>query len=675
MKMLVLGLNGSFSRQDQRLVPGMAEHIFHDASACLIRDGRLVAAVEEERINRVKKTNRFPINAIKAVLGQVGAAPRDIDAIAFYLGEGFADSLLNAMYIRNRHVELKYSRQLLRESLFDELGIDLPDDRAIFVQHHHAHAFSAYFNSGMADALVMVMDGRGEVHSGTVFEAAGGELSVLADFPIADSLGHLYLDGTCLLGYGLGDEYKVMGLSSYGDPSVYRKLFDELYVLEPEGRYHLCFGEYSKNLSGQNLLGLYFFEHGLRPRRREQSFTREHMDFAAGLQEMLENITLHVLAYWGGRVGSGNLCFTGGVAHNSRLNGKLIRAGMFREVFVHPACYDAGAAEGAGLFVSAALGSPPRVRRLRSASLGPDLPSVDEVERALGRWAGFVEVEPLEHVAARTAELLAGGAVVGWVQGRLEFGPRALGNRSILADPRPAEHKARINSIVKEREGYRPFAPAVLGEAASDYFEFPDATRANYDFMSFVVPVREGRKSELGAVTHVDGTARVQVVDRSVNPTFHEVIAEFGRITGTPVLLNTSFNNNAEPIVCSVDDAVTGLLTTSLDRLVVGSYLVTVSGNILQRLGRLVPRFTKLTRLSAVAMRNGAEMRNEYRIHLDHSESDLVTVSRETYDLLRNLDGRSTLQALAEFSGVRLNQVSGELFRLWQKRMLCFLPS
>jgi predicted NodU family carbamoyl transferase len=239
--------------------------------------------------------------------------------------------------------------------------------------------------------------------------------------------------------------------------------------------------------------------------------------------------------------------FSGGVAHNSSLNGLILRSGLFDEVFIHPASHDVGSAEGAALFAEQRLtGSPLRRQRLRSASLGPNLGTVDEVEREIKSWSDCVDFERPSDIVERAAQLLAEGSVLGWAQGRSEFGPRALGNRSILADPRPRENWTRINLVIKKRESYRPFAPVVTTEDMRTYFEIPE-TVANYDFMSFVVPVQPDRRKELQAVTHVDGTARLQVVDEAVDPKFHRLISRFGEITGTPVLLNTSFNGTQSP--------------------------------------------------------------------------------------------------------------------------------
>jgi decarbamoylnovobiocin carbamoyltransferase/7-O-carbamoyltransferase len=396
--------------------------------------------------------------------------------------------------------------------------------------------------------------------------------------------------------------------------------------------------------------------------------TQEHKDFAAGLQETLETLAMHVLTHWARQTGATRLCFTGGVAHNSSLNGVILRSGLFDEVFVHPSSHDAGAAEGAAIAAAHRLGEPhTRVGRLPSASLGPDLGTADEVERELRAWSGIVDVERAADVVGATAELLAGGAVIGWAHGRSEFGPRALGNRSILADARPAENRDRINAMVKKREGFRPFAPAVTPDAAATYFDLTD-TEADHGFMSFVVRVHEDRRAELGAVTHVDGTARVQVVSPGANARFHELITRFGELTGTPVVLNTSFNNNAEPIVQSVHDVLTSYLTTDIDVLVVEDFLVRRREPVARVLDDLVLTLRPITRLRQ-DWRPGDDVRGE--VYLDYSFGPSEKVSPTVFNLLAAADGTSTVAALA---GKLTDEVRDELFALWQRRFFALAP-
>jgi predicted NodU family carbamoyl transferase len=666
--MLVLGLNGNFSTEDEDLVPDMLEFFFHDASASLVRDGVLIAAVEEERLNRIKKTTKFPINAIRSCLATVNVSPADIDAVGYYFREDHMDMVLNQLYTENPKTLIRYSRRLIKDRLRTEFGWELPDDRLVYIPHHIAHAMSSFVRSGMHEALVAVLDGRGEEHSGTIFLAHGEQLESVTTYPVHKSLGTLYLSATQFLGYKFGDEYKVMGLAPYGNPGRYREIFESLYYLRDKGDY-----EFTSSIMWPNVFGQLFFAHEFLPRRKGENFTQQHMDFAAGLQEVVEKITLHILGYWAEFTGLTKLCFGGGVAHNCSLNGMILRSGMFDEVFVHPASHDSGAGEGAALAAEHQLSGAvfPRVR-LRTAGLGPTLGSESEIITKLDAWNALIEVARPDDIVDRAVELVAEGAVLGWAHGRSEFGPRALGNRSIVADARPKENQTRINAMVKKRESFRPFAPVVTPEAASAYFEIPDAT-ANYDFMSFVVRVREERREELGAVTHVDGTARIQIIEPEANERFHRLVASFGEFTGTPVLLNTSFNNNAEPIVQTVEDVLTCFLTTELDYVVIEDFLVRRRPNFLAALDDLILRFRPVTKITKrVGFRSSGERIVVHEIFLDYSTGPSSEVSPQLYELLEKVDGVSPL---ATFGGSLSDALREELFRLWAERFFTLTPA
>ncbi|RSD17102.1 carbamoyltransferase family protein [Amycolatopsis eburnea] len=661
--MLILGINGNFSAEGEEIAR-VEEYSFHDSSASLLRDGELIAAVEEERLNRIKQTTKFPARAVRACLAKADVRPEEIDAVAFYVTEDFADSTLNELYMRNPRVPARYSRELIKERFAEDLGWQLPDEKLLFFNHHYSHALSSYTRSGFDDALVLVADGRGDWESTSVYKAVGGKLEVLAQVPAMFSLGLLYSLGTWRLGYGVGDEYKVMGLAPYGDPAVLRPQLESLYGLLPEGQFYFNFRP-----AGYHYMQDFYADPRLALRRKGEEFTQDHKDFAAALQEALEKILTHVLEHWAQETGLRKLAFGGGVAHNCSFNGKLLRSGLFDEVFVHPASHDAGAGEGAALAAHEQLtGALPAPIRLRRADLGPDIGTTAEIETALKAWSGLVEFEAHDDVTTWSAGRLAEGAVLGWVQGASEFGPRSLGHRSILADPRPKENQTRINAIVKKRESYRPFAPSVTAEAAADYFEIPE-TRGNFDFMSFALHVRPDRREELGAVTHVDGTARVQVVEADANPRFHALIEEFGRVTGTPVVLNTSFNNNAEPIVQTVADAVTTFLTTDLDYLVVGDFVVRPGLDRAAALAELVFAFRPVTRLRTTTR---AEGEPAHQVYLDYPGGPELTVLASTYELLTRLDGHTRIGDLAPELPA---EVAAELQELWNLRFFTVAPA
>jgi predicted NodU family carbamoyl transferase len=661
--MLILGLSGNFSHEDVDLAQDMSAGFFHDAAACLIKDGELVAAVEEERFNRIKKTTKFPINAIRACLAVSDVSLAKIDAVGHYFQEDTVDRALYSIYLRNPQLPVRRSRDIITDWLRDAFDHDVPEDRLVYAEHHFAHAMSSFIRSGMKEALVVVMDARGENHSTTIYHGKAGRLDELAKYSLNKSLGAFYRESIRLLAYGLGDEYKVMGLAPYGNSETYRALFRDLYELKDQGDFEL-----RRRFDA-------FYAKGFRPRRKGEEFTQQHIDFAASLQEALEQMAMHVLGYWAEVTELTDLCFVGGVAHNSTLNGLILRSRKFREVFIHPASHDAGAAEGAALAAAYELGSEPFVpRRMRSASVGPDLGTTTQIEKELAAWGALIEYEQPADIVDSCARLLADGAVLGWAHGRSEYGPRALGNRSILADARPSENKQRINAMVKKREAYRPFAPVVTEEAAMTYFELPE-TRANYDFMSFVVDVRKDRREELGAVTHIDGSARVQVIDRASNERYYRLIQRFGALTGTPVLLNTSFNNNAEPIVQSVHDAVTCFLTTELDFLVVEDFLIRRRPGALRAMDELVPRFRPVTRLARrIRVRPTGVREDVHEIYLDHTDGPRAEISPTVFALLEAADGVRTLSSLAINPADLSDETRAELYRLWQDRFFVLKP-
>jgi predicted NodU family carbamoyl transferase len=671
-QMLTLGVSGHFGSADADMIPGLHKYYAHDAAACLVSDGELIAAAEEERFNRIKHTNKFPGGAIRSCLQQAQVQPEQIDAVGYYFANEFVDLTLKTLYAIHPRVPVRYAREIIGDKLREEFGIDLPDERIMFATHHIAHAWSTFVRSGMEDALVVVLDGRGEEVSGTIFQAEPGELRTLHSYSIPQSLGLFYQVAIGLVGYGFGDEYKVMGLAPYGNSETYRAEFQSLYTLHENGEYELV-----RPIPEINPVARPFFRRGFIPRRAGQKMTQQHMDFAAGLQEMLETVAMHIVTHWAKETCSRRLCFTGGVAHNSSLNGVILRSGLFEDIFVHPASHDGGAAEGAAIVAAEALGAAPKQgSRLRTASLGTDLGSADEIERSLRAWDQVVEIERQADIVSTAAQLLADGAVLGWAQGRAEFGPRALGNRSIIADARPATNRDRINAMVKKREAFRPFAPAVTPEAAERYFDLT-GTRADHEFMSFVVHVRQNRRAELGAVTHIDGTARLQIVDPETNERFYDLITKFGQLTGTPVLLNTSFNNNAEPIVDSVADAVAGYLTTELDYLVVDEFLIKRRGPVTCAVEGLVISFRPVTRLVEERMQAGAgPLKVSRAVYLDYSSGPRIPVSATMFDLLTAVDGTSTAGALAaRHTRCGLSDdLRHELVDLWQRRLIVLAP-
>lgn len=667
--MLCLGISGGLDQVHENRFE-LRNAFMHDGAAVLVRDGRVIAAVEEERLNRMKHSNKLPIRSIQYCLSAAGVQLNDIDRVALYASEPYANAMLDGMSASHPDI-LSIplgAKTLVQDLLTREFGTKLDSSRISFVGHHQAHAVSAFAMSGFEQSLILAIDGCGDFLSGLLAVGSGTEITELEAFPENNSLGLFYLETIRYLGYGLFDEYKVMGLAPYGDPAPYRELFEQFYELSANG------GGYRVHLDriGPALL------RNIEVRRKGMPFTQQHRDVSASLQEALERIVFHILRHHREATGMKRLCLAGGVAHNCTMNGKLLYSGLFEDIFVQPASHDAGCALGAALIVSNEMGRPAPCERLQEVYWGPDLGSERAVQQELNAWAGHLEVERSDDVASSAADWIANGAVIGWVQGRSEFGPRALGNRSILADPRPAANKDRINAMVKKREGYRPFAPSVLEEDASEFFDLPDG-RHEFPFMNFVVRVRDSKRALLGAITHVDGTARLQTVSRNANPAYWEVINAFKKRTGTPILLNTSFNNNAEPIVDSVADAIATFLTTELDGLVVGPFLVKKRAATLQdwtALAVSLPPYVSLHQTRAYKAPDRRETHCE--ISTTHFSSDSVRISHDLFNLLMRIEGEAMLGDLLNTIApdqAKRDAVMEGLRRLWEQRLVRLHPS
>ncbi|MGK3964935.1 carbamoyltransferase [Sorangium sp. So ce118] len=664
--MLTLGLSGglSFAHEEMYDIP---QSFTHDGAAVLLDDGEVVAAIEEERLNRIKHSNKFPIEATRFCLARRGVGIDQVDRIAFYASEEYCNALLGRVRLLTGGALPRLdARTLLAAKLGQGLGRPIDRDRIVFVPHHQAHAASTYLLSGYDDSLILAIDGSGDFLSGLVAVGSGDRIDVLSTIPEPKSLGNFYVSVIALLGYGVFDEYKVMGLAPYGDPATFRAHMSALYTLLPDGDY-----EVHRDRVGA-------LAQVIEVRRRGGPFTQQHRDVAASLQEALETIVLHVLRHQREVTGKTRLCLAGGVAHNCTMNGKILYSGMFERVFVQPAAHDAGCALGAALHTSLAEGARKARRRLEHVSWGSDVGGEAEIDRELAAWSRFVSHERVADLPARVAEVIAAGAAVGWAQGGSEFGPRALGQRSILADPRPAANKDLVNAMVKKREAYRPFAPAVLAEDAREYFELPPG-EDEFPFMIFVLKVREDKRSVLGATTHVDGTARVQTVSRRSSPRFWSLLKAFKDRTGVPVLLNTSFNNNVEPIVDSAHDVVTSFLTTGLHYLAIGDFFVEKRPWTWEDLATLalhIPRHVRVDQIRRfVAMDRAAsvfELRNTYDAGLR------VGVSPDVGEALMRADGaRSVGELLAEAGAgdpARLQRAVLEIEGLWSQRLVSLRP-
>jgi carbamoyltransferase len=578
-----------------------------DSSAAIVADGKLIAGIEEERFRRIKHWAGFPSEAITYCLKEARARVEDLDHIAIS-----RDPLKNlqrkALYALKRRPNLGWMRnrvaniakiRSIEETFAESLGVEKSKVRAHFhsIEHHRAHLASTFFVSPFDHAAVASIDGFGDYSSVMTAVGAGNNLRVLDSVQFPHSLGIMYTAVTQYLGFTrYGDEYKVMGLASYGRPSRlddFRKIVRE----RPNGRFELdlrFFRHHTGNVrmtweAGEPAIEQAYSDDMVRllgpARRREEPLQKYHEDIASSLQARLEEVYFHILNHLYETTNQKSICLAGGVAFNSVANGKIFDRTPFTDVYIQAAAGDAGTALGAAYYVHNQLLKQPRAFEMRSAYWGPEY-SDEEIRAVLQAYR--LPVEPLSDAQLfdSTARAIADGKVVGWFQGRLEWGPRALGNRSILVDPRRAEMKDLLNERIKRREPFRPFAPSILLERVGDYFEksYPDP------FMIKVYPVKPEKRQVIPAVTHVDGTGRLQTVSRETNPRYWQLIKRFEDITGVPVVLNTSFNEN-EPVVCTPKEAVECFLRTRMDVLALGNFFLTKerASAALQAAGTSVP--------------------------------------------------------------------------------------
>ncbi len=548
----------------------------HDSAAVLLIDGELIAAAAEERFSRKKHTGSFPSGAIAYCLSEAGLSPGDIDEIA----HSFDYEPIRTAYSLDPISYQLYREVFSRESILAQVHRHLnafPVDRVKHVNHHLAHAATAYFCSGWEECLVLVVDGMGEAQSASVYHARQGKLEKLCEISAKDSIGILYSVVTLHLGFDFNaDEYKIMGLAPYGDPERFRPFFEKAIELLPDGMVRIPLLRMNKSRDErENYLATrkYLANHLIKPRDPNAEITGDHRDVAAALQDCLDRVMLHICGTFGRRTGLRRLALAGGVALNCTANGKLVESGMFDDIFVQPAAADDGSALGAAIFRSAQRGAIRNVR-MPVPFYGPSY-SHGRIEEALREFSDRIDVVRYSSLACASAEasrLIADGRVVAWYRGRMEFGPRALGHRSILADPGHHEMRDRINSMVKMREAFRPFAPAVTLRQAHRWFEV--APGAEFPYMITTVNVREEHRAKLPAVTHVNGSARLQTVSSSDNGEFHTLLEAVGKTTGREMVLNTSFNVKGQPIVNTPQEALATFLNTGIEFLFLENTLV-----------------------------------------------------------------------------------------------------
>ena len=582
---------------------------YHDSAAALIEDGRIIGAAQEERFSRKKHDSGFPEQAISYCLAEAGIGLNDVDFVTFYdkpflkferLLETYLSFAPKGFSSFKMAIPVWLKEKLFQKDLLRKRFMQFDADfdwmhKLLFSEHHFSHAASAFFPSPFEDACVLTMDGVGEWATTSVAIGHGNKLEMTKEIHFPHSLGLLYSALTYYIGFKVNSgEYKVMGLAPYGEPRYAQLIFDNLIDIKDDGSFRLD-QRYFDYCTGLTMTNRRFDDlFGGPPRRPEELLTQRHMDLAASIQVVTEEVILRMTRALAKETGQKNLCLAGGVALNCVANGKVLRDGAFENIWVQPAAGDAGGALGAALAAYHVHKDQPRSvsgrgDAMKGSYLGPDYSQDDIDARLTQAGAKFETLEEAAMIEV-TAQALADGQAIGWFQGRMEIGPRALGGRSFLGDARSPEMQKLLNLKVKYRESFRPFAPAVLAEDLSDWFDLD----GDSPYMLIVADVLEKHRrqmnpqeqalfgidklnvsrSEIPAVTHVDYSARIQSVHAETNPPFHALISRFKELTGCPVIVNTSFNVRGEPIVCTPEDAFRCFMGTEAEILVVGKVVL-----------------------------------------------------------------------------------------------------
>ncbi len=556
---------------------------YHELSACLLKDGDLVTAVEEERFNRIKhgkpalidNPDVLPIKAIEYCLETAGIGFADIGHVAFSFcpkdrlqNQGVDKHFIEGDWGSKSGEELFHSKLMtLPDRISDLAGFDLKE-KVIWVPHHISHAGSGYYVSPFSESAVLSIDGIGEVTSTWMGSGLDNKMGVIKEIGYPNSVGFLWEKFSKFLGFTEYDAQKLMGLASYGDPQKFLPAFKKIVMIGADGEFELDNDIIRFRADDYGPLEELF---GIKALINPEDRTKDHEDLAASLQAITDEVTLNLVKFLSEKTKSRNLCMAGGVALNCVSNYAIMKSGLFDNIYIQPAANDAGTALGAAYHVWNDQMNKPREFVMDNAYWGPEFSNA-EVEKAL-RTEGL-EYKKVENIEEIVAGLIADGNIIGWFQGKMEWGPRALGDRSLIVDPRNGDMREVLNVRIKRRELFRPFAPSVLEEDAREWFEMPeDCQSISTEFMEFTFPVQKSKIGQIPAVTHIDDTSRIQVVKRETNPRYHKLITEFKKLTGVPMVLNTSFNDN-EPIVCSPAEAINTFQRTKMDYLAIQDFLV-----------------------------------------------------------------------------------------------------
>lgn len=575
---------------------------YHDSAACLVQDGKIIAAAQEERFTRRKHDPNFPREAIEYCLSEAGITKDQIDYVAFYdkpmlkferILKTFIAYAPRGFQSFSKALPLWFDSKLfIKRAVEQELGFS---GEVLFPEHHESHAMSAFFASPFQDAAVLTIDGVGEWATTSIAVGRGNKLDIISDIRFPHSLGLLYSTFTYYTGFKVNSgEYKVMGLAPYGRPVYKDMIYDHLIDVKDDGSFHLNMEYFDFPIESSMTSPRFHELFGGPPRKPESPLTQREMDLARSVQEVTEEVVIKIAKHIRKETGMRNLCLAGGVALNCVANGRLLREGIFDDIWIQPAAGDAGGALGAALGVWYQYLNKPRVAdgvndAMQGSYLGPQF-SQQEIQSYLdSEEIPYVVYSP-EALSIKVSEMLSQEKVIGWFQGRMEFGPRSLGTRSIIGDPRSTKMQEKMNLKIKFRESFRPFAPSVLMEKVSQWFDLNSPS----PYMLLVAPVSDSRRREMSeeqqklfgieklnvvrsdipAVTHVDYSARVQTVHHQTNPEYHNLLSTFDSKYNCPVIVNTSFNVRGEPPVCSPADAFRCFMRTHMDYLVLGNYIL-----------------------------------------------------------------------------------------------------
>ncbi len=588
---------------DKHYILGFSAY-YHDSAVALIENGEIVFAAQEERFSRVKHDSRFPLNAFRAALKFVDICPEELSVVAYFEDPKLKANRIFHTYIdkfprgTNQFISAFQSTAVSRKRIKDDLSKLANFNGEIhFGNHHKSHAASAFYPSELTESAILTMDGTGEWSTSTISRGVGNRIELIAEKQFPHSLGLLYSSFTKYCGFKVNSgEYKLMGLAPYGEPKYLNLIKDYLAIHDGKGSIKLAMEYFDFELGVRMTNSKFERLFGRSAAKPEESTDQFFMDVAASIQEFTEEVVVGAARYAGEITGSKNLCMAGGVALNCVANGKILEAGIFDRIWIQPAAGDAGGALGAALSYwyevlgNSRLTGPDRNDSQKGSYLGIEY-SKDEIKRTLEELGAKYEyIENTSELTLKVADLISEEKVVGWFQGRSEYGPRALGNRSILGDPRSNETQSKMNLKIKFRESFRPFAPAVMLDKVNQWFEVDASFESPY--MLLVAKVAKQklinvdhnvaigleklklRRSELPAITHVDNSARIQTVDFKVNPRFYDLLKAFEKKTGVPVLVNTSFNVRGEPIVESPKDAYLCFMRTHIDFLCIGNFLL-----------------------------------------------------------------------------------------------------